>query len=425
MAKSTSKDLRGKVIYSIFVRNHTAEGTFAAIEPDLERIKALGTDIILLLPFYPSDGSPFAIKDSRAVSAEYGDWESFKHLANQIHALGMRLVIEIVFNHTSRDSALLSEHPEWFYRDHQGNMANRTLQRSDVFDLDYSNSALWDYQIETLRQWAEYADGFSCNLAPLIPMDFWVLARESLEKTKPGLLWIADTLESWLIIEHRAKGFAAYSDGEVFQVFDMCFSNQIHQVFKAYLKGEIRLSTFTKAIESQDAIYPDNYCKLHFLENYHTQRIKSVVSNNSVLRGWTAFLYIAKGAALIYAGQEISCARAPGLNAKDPVDWAGGPDLSGLTRNLYKIKKNPIISNGAFYITANNRTDTATVRYVMGDKWLEGSFSLKGQSGLADTFVPDGHYLNLLDYSVVNVKNGKYGMDANPVVFCSDYRSIE
>ncbi|MDR2650164.1 MAG: alpha-amylase [Clostridiales bacterium] len=424
MAKSTSKELRGKVIYSSFVRNHTAEGTFAAIEPDLERIRALGADIILLMPFYPTDGGHFAVKDSRAVSPEYGDLESFRHLADQIHSHGMQLIIEIICNHASRNSLLLIEHPEWFYKDSEGRMANRTLHKPDVFDLDYSNQALWDYQIETFQQWAKYADGFSCNLAPLIPMDFWFKARNALEKVKPGFIWLADTLETWLIIEHRAKGFSAYSDGETFQAFDICFDSQFHQVFRSYQKGEIHLSSLVKVIESQDAMFPDNYCKLRFLENYMTQRIKSVISNNSILRTWTAFLYILKGAVLICAGQEYSCVHTPNLTSKDPVDWESGPDLSGLMRNLYKIKKNPIISYGAFYITANNRTDTATIRYIAGDKWLEGSFSLKGQPGLADTFVPDGHYLNLLDYSPVNVKNGKYGMDANPVVFCSDYRSM-
>jgi len=422
MAKSTSKELRSKVIYSLTVRNHSSDGTFAAIEPDLERIKALGTDIILLMPFYPADANLFAEKDSRAVSPEYGALEDFKHLVNQIHARGMQVVIEIVLNHASRNSHLLSEHPDWFYRDQEGHMASRTLNKQDVFDLDYSNRELWDYQIGTLLLWAEYADGFSCNLAPFIPLDFWLDARNAAEKKKPGLIWLADTLEPWLIIEHRAQGFTAHSESEMYQAFDIWLDNQLRRVFEDYLKGDINLSYFTWVLENQDAWYPDNYCKLHFLENYYTHRIKSLVSGNAVLRSWTAFLYLLKGAVLILEGQEYSYPHTSSLTAKDPVDWDSGPDLSGLMRNLYKIKKDPVLSKGVFYITANNRTDTATIRYIMGEKWLEGSFSLKGQSGLADTFVPDGIYLNLMDYTVVEVKNGKYGVEQNPVIFCSDYK---
>ena len=423
MAKQTSKELRNKVVYTVFVRNHTQEGTFAAVQSDLERIKALGTDIILLMPFYLSDNNPYAIRDSRAISPEYGDLEEFKQLVDLIHVHDMLVVIELVFNHMSHVSPLLSEHPEWFYTSPDGNYISRTLNKPDVFDLDYTNMSLWDYQIETLMQWAEYTDGFCCNLAPLIPLDFWLKAREALEKVKPGLLWLADTLEPWLIIEHRAHGFIAHSDCETYQAFDICFDNYMWRIFKAYLDGEIKLDDYTKSIEAQEALFPDNYCSLRFLENYSTQRVKSLIYSNALLRAWTAFSYLLKGSVLILAGQECSSAFTLNLAGKEPINWKCGPDLSLLIRNLHKIKKNPVISKGAFYITANNRTDIATIRYILDDKWLEGTFSLKGKSGLMDTFFPDGHYLNLLDYSVVNVKNGKYGVDQDPVIFCSEFKS--
>ena len=425
MVKSTNKDLRNKVIYVMSVRNHTTEGTFAAVEPDLERIKELGTDIILLLPFYPANGNMYAVKDSRLISPEYGTLEDFIHLTDQIHNMNMLLMIDIVFNHASGESLLLSEHPDWFYTDPEGNKVNRTLNKPDVYDLDYNNPDLWDYQIETLLKWAEYADGFCCNLAPFIPLDFWNTARGAINKKKPGFIWLADTLEPRIIIEHRAHGFTAYSDGEVYQVFDICFDDYINRVFESYLKDELLLSNYVQLLEYQDALFPDNYCKLHFLENYSTPRVKALINENSILRSWTAFLYLLRGATMISEGQEYSCTHTPSTNVKDPVEWNSGPDLSGLMRNLYKIKKNPLVSKGVFYITANNRTDIATIRYIMGDEWLEGSFSLKGRSGLTDTYVPDGLYLNMIDYSVVNVKNGKYGVDQNPVIFCSNYKHQE
>ena len=423
MAKSTSKDLRSLVLYSMSVRNHTPEGTFAAVEPDLERIRALGTDIILLLPIYPTSGGLFSVSDSRSIAPEYGNLEDFKHLVAQIHAQDMRVMLEIVFNHASGGSRLMSEHPDWFYRDPVGKTVSRTLDKPDVYDLDYDRPELWDYQIETLLQWAEYTDGFSCNLAPFIPLDFWMKARDSAEKKKPGLIWLADTVESSLIIEHRANGFTAYSDGEMFQVFDMCLNNQTRRVLESYLKDAVELSVFTQVLEYQDAWFPDNYCKLYYLENYFTPRMKALVSDNAVLRSWTAFLYCLRGATLIFEGQENSYPLTSSLTEKDPIDWDSGPDLSVLMRNLDRIQKDPIMTKGVFYITANNRTNTATIRYILGDEWLEGSFSLKGQAGLADTFVPDGMYLNLVDYSVVDVKNGKYGVDKNPIIFCSEYKN--
>jgi len=200
-------------------------------------------------------------------------------------------------------------------------------------------------------------------------------------------------------------------------------NNQTRRLFEAYVKDEIPLSAYTHILEIQDALFPDNCCKLNYLENYFTQRLNAFVHNSAVLRSWTAFLYCLRGAALIFEGQENAYPLTGSLTEKDPIDWGAGPDLSVLMRNLSKIKKDPLLSKGAFYITANDRTNTATIRFVMEERWLEGSFSLKGQSGLADTFVPDGMYLNLIDYSVVNVKNGKYGVDQNPVIFCSDYKN--
>jgi len=253
-------------------------------------------------------------------------------------------------------------------------------------------------------------------------LDFWLKAREVLDQKKPNIIWLADTIEPRLIIEHRARGYTALSDGEAYQAFDICFDYHSKRVFQAYLKGEMSLSVCATVLEHQDAWFPDNYCKLHFLENYNTDRIKPLITGNAMLRSWTAFVYFLKGAVMIYEGQEYSCTHSPGLVEKDPVDWDSGPDLSGLMRNLYKIKKNPLLSKGVFYITADNRTDIATIRYIMQGRWIEGSFSLKGKSGLADTFVPDGLYLNMMDYSVVNVKNGKYGVDQNPIIFCPDYK---
>ena len=113
MAKNTNVNLRNQVIYSIYVRNHTEEGTFNSIIPDLDRIKALGTDIIWLMPIHPigvkekkgSLGCPYAIKDYRAVNPAYGTKEEFVNLVDEIHNRGMKCIIDVVYNHTSPDSA--------------------------------------------------------------------------------------------------------------------------------------------------------------------------------------------------------------------------------------------------------------------------------------------------------------------------------
>ena len=132
MAQNTDPKLQNQIIYSIYVRVHTAEGTFDAVIPDLDRIKALGTDIIWFMPIHPigvkgkkgSLGCPYANRDYRAVNPAYGTMEGFRHLCDEIHARGMKVMIDVVYNHTSPDSVLWETHPEFFYKRPDGTPGN-------------------------------------------------------------------------------------------------------------------------------------------------------------------------------------------------------------------------------------------------------------------------------------------------------------
>jgi len=187
MALQTDKHYRNQVMYSVFVRNHSKEGTFTGVRRDLDRIQSLGVDIIWLMPIHPLGevarkgtlGSPYAIRDYRAVNPEYGTLEDFVALVEDIHSRGMKCIIDVVYNHTSPDSRLAQEHPEWFYHKPDGAFGNRIGDWTDIIDLDYSHRELWVYQIETLKQWARIVDGFRCDVAPLIPLEFWLEALEA------------------------------------------------------------------------------------------------------------------------------------------------------------------------------------------------------------------------------------------------------
>ena len=200
MAESTPLTLRSSVMYQIFVRNFSPEGTFAAVRGRLDEIRELGTDIVWLMPIHPIGeaqrkgtlGSPYAIRDYRAVNPEFGTLEDFKALVDDIHAHGMKCIIDVVYNHTSPDSVLRYEHPEWFYHREDGSFGNRVGDWSDIIDLDYANEGLWDYQIGTLKMWAEIVDGFRCDVAPLIPIAFWQRARAEVEQVRPGCIWLSE-----------------------------------------------------------------------------------------------------------------------------------------------------------------------------------------------------------------------------------------
>jgi glycosidase len=173
MATDTGLSLRNQVMYCVFVRQYSKEGTFRKVTEDIPRIRSLGTDIVWLMPIHPigiegrkgSLGSPYAISDYRAVNPEYGTMEDFRELVDAIHAHGMKCIIDVVYKHTSPDSVLLKTHPEWFYHRADGTPGNRIGDWTDIVDLDYSKKGLWEYQIETLRNWARIVDGFRCDVA--------------------------------------------------------------------------------------------------------------------------------------------------------------------------------------------------------------------------------------------------------------------
>lgn len=424
MAVSTSKTYRNQVLYSVFVRNYSEEGTFEGVRRDLQRIKNLGVDILWLLPIHPIGeaarkgvlGSPYAIRDYRAVNPEYGTLEDLKRLVDEARGLGMRCIIDVVFNHTSPDSWLALHHPEWFYHKPDGSFGNKVGEWPDVIDLDFSHPELWDYLIETLKYWAEIVDGFRCDVAPLIPLDFWLRARAEVEKVRPGCFWLSESVEPSFTVSNRAKGLISLSDSEIFQAFDCCYEYDIFGIFKAYQEGKIPLCRYAEAVNQQEAIYPDNYVKLRYLENHDNARARFVIPNERALRNWTAFIYFQKGMTLLYAGQEKSCTHLPSLFDKDTVDWSSGPDLTGLMQSLCRLKKDPLFADSCYEVKALPHDILYATHRAAGRQYI-GIFSARGEYSLLDTDAPEGRYTNLIDGTSVEVRGGKIPCKGEPIIF--------
>jgi glycosidase len=424
MAKKTGTNLRNLVLYSVYVRNYSEEGTFGALERDLDRIKALGVDIIWLLPIHPigkknrkgSLGSPYAIADYRKVNPEYGSYEDFVSLVNEIHRRGMKCIIDVVYNHTSPDSWLAENHGEWFFRKADGSFGNKAGAWLDVIDLDYGKAALWDYQIETLKTWASLVDGFRCDVAPLIPLDFWLLARNEVAQVNPDCLWLSESVDPFFISYLRSLGLTCLSDSEIFQAFDISYDYDIYHLYKGYLEGKNSLSEYAEKINNQETIYPANYVKLRCLENHDQCRVKFLVPDEKALFNWTAFLYFQKGMAMIYAGQETGNEHRPGLFEKDPVDWHTGCDLSKFMAALYKIKKDPIFSNSQYRVTALPG-DILLAVHRGAERSMYGVFSLKGFSSSVHVDVEDGTFTNLIDGAVFRIEENKLSSRGDPVIF--------
>lgn len=426
MAKNTPLSFRNLNIYSVFLRNFSEEGTFNALTKELDRIKALGTDIVWFLPFYPigeknkkgTVGSPYAIKDYRAIDESHGTMDDFKTLVNEIHKRDMKAMIDIVLNHTSPDSVLTKEYPEWFFRKENGSMGNQVGDWTDIVDLDYTNKDLWNYHIETLKQWAEIVDGARCDVAPLLPIEFWNEARAEVKSVNPNFIWLAESIERHFLQDLRSEGIIAHSDAEVFEAFDLSYDYDVYLEFREYIDGTAPLSKYVHVLNLQDSSYPMNYVKMKFLENHDQDRATSFIKNKNDLMQWTAFNYLQKGATLIFNGQEVQAETVPAPFEKDPINWDAEKDISDYMTHLAQLQKDYIpFENERYQLKADDATDTVKMYFTNPNRKLVGVFNLKEQTGETSVDLKDGTYTNLISEQSVPVGNGRISLEHTPALF--------
>ena len=171
------------VLYELNIRQFTPEGTLHAAIERLPFLRSIGIDAIWLMPIYPigieqrkgSLGSYYSIRDYEAVNPEFGTKDDFRSFVDAAHALGMRVLLDWVANHTARDARWLSEKPtEWYERDAEGR-ALVPWDWSDTAKLNYANHDVWQGEIDAMLYWVrEFSiDGFRCDMAMLVPIEFW------------------------------------------------------------------------------------------------------------------------------------------------------------------------------------------------------------------------------------------------------------
>ena len=427
MASCTKVTLRNKVMYAIYVRNHGVNGTFKDVEQDLERIKRLGIDIIWFMPIHPIGtknkkgelGCPYAIKNYREINPEYGSLKDFKSLIDKIHSLGMKCIIDVVYNHTSPDSWLVENHRSFFYKNANGKLGNKAGDWTDVIDLDYNNKKLWDYQIETLKYWIGFGvDGFRCDVAPLVPLEFWLTARAEVAKINKNTLWLSESVHPSFILTMREKGYVCLCDSEIYQAFDMAYDYDVNKEYLGYFSGKNSLKQYIDRVAIQESIYPDNYVKLRFLENHDQPRAKSLIPDEETLKIWTGFLYFQKGCALLNAGQEAQLVNTPSLFSIDKINLDSiNQDFVKLLKTLSEIKKKEIMAKGFYEICTAEDKDVILASYKMGNEKLIGIFNVGMEQGEVSVDAAQGEYINLVDGTMVTVKKGKVVLKNNIIIF--------
>ena len=290
MASDTPSSYRNMVIYEIYVRNHGASGTFNDVERDLPRLHTLGVDVLWFMPIHPigqlnkkgSLGCPYSVRDYRTVNPEYGTKKDFTHLVDHAHGRGMKVMIDVVYNHTAHDSVLAKQHPDYFQQDGNGRPVSTVSEWSDVIDLKYPNPELGEYLIDCLIGWLELGvDGFRCDVASLVPQKFWQLARSKVAKVKRGVIWLAESVHANYVGARRASRLTGLSDSELYSAFDMTYDYDIWPIWQLAVQGKVPVRRYVEMLRYQDCIYPESYIKLRCVENHDQARIMRLAPSRS------------------------------------------------------------------------------------------------------------------------------------------------
>ncbi|GAB3637071.1 alpha-amylase family glycosyl hydrolase [Hymenobacter arcticus] len=343
-------------IYEVNVRNYTPEGTFQAFEAHLPRLAKMGVVIVWLMPVHPigmvgrkgSLGSPYAVQDYFAVNEEFGTLDDLRHLVQTAHELGLRVLLDWVANHTSRDNALITQHPAWYQHDAQGQLVPPVADWTDVVALDYTNPALRAYMVEALSYWVREAniDGYRCDVAGLVPTDFWDEARPALEAIKPVFM-----LAEW--DELYPSGGLTWEEFNadthlLERAFDMSFGLRLHYLLDHIAEGKAALADIDTYLAAERAKYPPSVYLMHFTSNHdvnswdgtETERLGPLAQPFAVL---TALL---PGMPLLYSGQEAGLNRRLAFFDRDTITWAALPLQDFYTKLLQLKKRHPALRNG-------------------------------------------------------------------------------
>lgn len=327
-------------IYEVNVRQFTPEGTFKALEAHLPRLKELGTDILWLMPIHPigelnrkgSLGSYYAVKDYKGVNPEFGTAEDFRHFVDEAHKLGFYVIIDWVANHSAWDNALVTSNPEWYVKDSTGKLVS-PFDWTDVVKFNYNDTSMRSYMLDAMLYWVRdfNIDGYRCDVAGEVPMDFWNNTRAELDKIKPVFM------------------LAEAEGPNMHTAFDMTYGWEFHHVMNKIYKGENTANDIEKYLLKNDSLYPADAYRMYFTTN-HDENSWNGTEFERLGDGVEAFYVLTAtvpGMPLVYTGQEAAMNKRLLFFEKDPVDW-GNYSMSGFYKTILGLKKtNPALFNGA------------------------------------------------------------------------------
>lgn len=329
------------VLYEVNIRQYTPEGTFIAFAQHLPRLKELGADILWIMPIQPISeknrkgtlGSYYAVQDYRKVNPEFGTMEDFKALVSKAHSMGFKVILDWVANHTGWDNWLLVEHGEWYTRVNDSVVAP-IADWTDVADLNYEQPGLRHYMLESMKYWVREADidGYRCDVAAMVPTDFWEQARRALDSIKPVFM----LAEAW---EPELTAGA----------FDACYAWDLLHTMNDIAAGKKTAAVLSDYIRRTDSLYLPRTILMNFLTNHDENSWNGTIGERlgDLQKAFAVLTYTLPGMPLIYSGQEAGLNHRLEFFEKDEIKWADDRKLTDFYTRLDRLKhENPALWAG-------------------------------------------------------------------------------
>ncbi len=370
-------------IYEVNVRQYTSEGTFSAFEQHIPRLKDLGVGILWFMPIQSigkverkgSLGSYYSIKNYTEVNSEFGTLADFRSVVDKAHASGMKVILDWVANHSSRDGVWL-ENEDWYVTDSLGNVV-APYDWSDVAKLNYENDAMRDAMVQSMLWWVREADidGFRCDVAGEVPTDFWLRVTDSIKSVKPNIFMLAEAEKP----ELNDKAFDAF------------YAWDFHHKMNSVAQGKENVDSLRASLNRINDNFSPRAIPMYFTSNHDENSWNGTEFERmgDAAATFAALSYVLPGMPLIYSGQEVGFNRRLEFFEKDNIDWASAANKSELTelyKNLNAFKKSNLAlftqeKGGEMVEIANNMPEKVwSFKRVKGENEVHCVFNFSDEN---------------------------------------------
>ncbi len=308
-ARKAPEFLDRSIIYQVWMRSFTPEGTLNAVQGRLQYIADLGPNIIYLSPInvhgYPSafgPTTPYEIKDYDRIDPEYGSEADLKALVEQAHRLNLKILMDLVYGHSANDSVLLLR-PGFLRRTADGNLV---ISRWKTLLPDFTNPQVREYFSNNMVHWVRDVgvDGFRCDWAGSVPVDFWDQAREALNKVNPNVIMLAEAD----VPEQQLKAF------------DISYNFAYYSALTAVLVNGESAERIRQQWEKAKAAFPRGSRFLHLNDNHDRNRAAVVFGEKGALA--TSVLdFTLDGIPFLYNGEEVGDTTPPQQQSHVAIRW--------------------------------------------------------------------------------------------------------